>query len=129
MPMEIHIPMKVHEDGVPCNSMLLLPHEVFEAFFALMHGNKFFYQMKKSFRSFWDDFQGHPCFQNHPLQSMPNYKDKVIPLGFHGDECPVLGVGKIWCKCVLFFIPGSLRCQLLLGKAINMRTHICLGCV
>ena len=104
MPMEVHIPMKGLEDGVPCNS-LLLPHEMFSAFFDNGSGwQKSILPDPSKLTAFWDSFEGHPCFQEHPLLSKPDYKATTIPLGLHGDECPVLGVGKIWCKCVLFFL-------------------------
>ena len=103
MPMEVHIPMKGLEDGVPCNS-LLLPHEMFSAFFDNGSGwQKSILPDPSKLTAFWDSFEGHPCFQEHPLLSKPDYKATTIPLGLHGDECLVLGVGKIWCKCVLFF--------------------------
>ena len=104
MPMEVHIPMKGLEDGVPCNS-LLLPHEMFSAFFENGSGwQKSILPDPSKLTAFWDSFERHPCFQEHPLLSKPDYKATTIPLGLHGDECPVLGVGKIWCKCVLFFL-------------------------
>ena len=102
MPMQVHIPMKGLEDGVPCRSMLL-PHEMFATFFENDAWTQTILPDESKLRPFWDAFESHPSFQNHPLKSVPNYRDKVIPLGLHGDECPVLGVGKIWCKCVLFF--------------------------
>ena len=104
MPMEVHIPMKGLADGVPCNS-LLLPHEMFSAFFE--NGSawqKSILPDSSKLTAFWDSFAGHPCFDEHPLLTIPNYKATTIPLGLHGDECPVLGVGKIWCKCALFFL-------------------------
>lgn len=29
--------------------------------------------------------------------------EMTVPLGLHGDEVPILGNGKIWCKCALVF--------------------------
>ena len=103
MPMEVHIPMKGLQDGVPCKS-LLLPHELLASFFQKAGAwQSCILPDATKLTTFWDNFEGHPCFQGHPLRSIPGYKSFTIPIAMHGDECPVLGVGKIWCKCVLFF--------------------------
>ena len=113
--------MKGLADGVPCRSMLL-PHEMFASFFQNDAWTQTILPDESKLRPFWDAFESHPSFQNHPLKSMPNYKDKVIPLGLHGDECPVLGVGKIWCKCVLFFSWFSL-----MSARVSTCAHLYLG--
>lgn len=95
--------MKGLEDGVPVKS-LLLPHEMFAYFFQKAGAwQSCILPDATKLTSFWTNFEGHPCFQDHPLRSIPDYKSSTIPIAMHGDECPVLGVGKIWCKCVLFF--------------------------
>ena len=94
--------MKGLEDGAPCSS-LLLPHEMFASFFQKAGAwQSSIVPDATKLTTFWNNFEGHPCFQGHPLRSLPNYKSSTIPLAMHGDECLVLGWRKIWCKCVLF---------------------------
>ena len=52
---------------------------------------------------FWNSFKGHPLMANHPCKKNENWMDATLPLGLHGDEVPVSGVGKVWCKAVLSF--------------------------
>jgi len=103
MPMEVHVPMKGLPEGQSCKS-IMLPHEIFSAFY---HNGaawtKCILPDSSKLQQFWSSFSGHPCFEGHPLETQSDYSTHVIPLGMHGDEVPVLGVGKIWCKCVLFF--------------------------
>ena len=39
----------------------------------------------------------------HPVKSKTRWEAKAIPLLFYGDEVPVVGVGKVWSRCVLMF--------------------------
>eukprot|EP00435_Cladocopium_sp_Y103_P018658 s2492_g4.t1 len=103
MPMEVHVPMKGLPEGQTCKS-IMLPHEIFSAFYDNGAAwSKCILPDSSKLQDFWSSFSGHPCFEGHPLKTQPDYSTCVIPLGLHGDEVPVLGVGKIWCKCVLFF--------------------------
>ena len=101
-PLEVHIPMKGAIDTVPSNS-ILLPHEMFSALYEISEAwtRSIFFESK--LKLFWKGFQGHPALTNHPILKVPSYQNKVIPVALHGDEVPVLGVGKIWCKSVLSF--------------------------
>ena len=51
---------------------------------------------------FWEGFHGHPCMEGHPILKVPEFDRHTIPVAFHGDEVPIIGVGKIWCRTVLF---------------------------
>lgn len=103
MPMEVHVPMKGLPEGETCKS-IMLPHEIFSAFYDNGAAwQKCILPDSSKLPEFWSSFSGHPCFEDHPLKAQPDFSTHVIPLALHGDEVPVLGVGKIWCKCVLFF--------------------------
>lgn len=107
MPMEVHVPMKGLPEGQSCKS-IMLPHEIFSAFYH--NGSawtKCILPDSSKLQQFWSSFSGHPCFEGHPLETQSDYSTHVIPLGMHGDEVPVLGVGKIWCNAY-FFSAGSL---------------------
>lgn len=83
---------------------VLLPHEMFAAFFA----NQAFWALsilpsKKKLQEWWSKFDSHPTMTNHPIRKKPNYKTMTIPLQMHGDEVPVQGIGKIWSRSCLIF--------------------------
>ena len=80
----------------------ILPHEVFAAFFndygpcwekVMLVGKKTCSEMS----DFWAHAKTHACVQDLPAGSL----DRVVPLAVHGDEVPVVGRGKIWCKQAL----------------------------
>lgn len=102
MPMEVKIPFKGAPDGADTAS-ILLPHEMFSAFFNSeeLWRTKILPEAER-LPAFWSGFQGHPCMAGHPVLSIPGFEKHTIPLGFHGDEVPIVGVGKIWCRSVLF---------------------------
>ena len=52
---------------------------------------------------FWDAMEAHPNMLGHPSETRPDYRDKCVPIALHGDEVPVTGRGKCWCKCMLTF--------------------------
>ena len=39
----------------------------------------------------------------NPIKDKPDLDSKCIPIGFHGDEVPITGKGKCWCKSMLTF--------------------------
>lgn len=83
---------------------ILLPHELFAHFF----DNPDFWQQsvlpdQAKLEEFWRKFDGHPVMTNHPIKQKRNYRTHGVPLGLHGDEVPVLGVGKIWSRSCLCF--------------------------
>ena len=102
-PLQVHIPMKGCADDTP-SAALLLPHEIFASMYHKDQGwEKCILPEPNKLPSFWDCFEGHPCMQSHPCKARRGWKQRTIPLGLHGDEVPVLGTGKIWCKCALVF--------------------------
>lgn len=45
---------------------------------------------------------------SHPVLSKPGYEDYCVPLSLQGDETPITGVGKIWCRKALLLTWSSL---------------------
>lgn len=92
-----------YKDGSHPTS-ILLPHEQFAAMFE--NGASFNATILPStdvLTKFWQAFDGHPAMSNHPVKDKKNYTTHGIPLSFHGDEVPVVGVGKIWSRSCLAF--------------------------
>jgi hypothetical protein len=84
---------------------VLLPHEMFAAIFHEYPNtwNKAILPDGAKLHEFWTAMETHPNMLGHPNQTRPDYKDKCVPLALHGDEVPVTGRGKCWCKCMLTF--------------------------
>ena len=102
-PLEVHIPMKGASPDQPSSS-ILLPHEMFASYFAKVEAwTRCILPDVSKVKLFWNNFKDHPLMANHPCKKNKNWMDTTLPLGLHGDEVPVLGVGKIWCKAVLSF--------------------------
>lgn len=102
-PLEVAIPMAGASPDVP-SSTVLLPHELFASFFR--RGESWAESIlpdPDQIGQFWANFKHHPAMEAHPIKQESDWETTAIPLGLHGDECPVLGTGKIWCKSVLSF--------------------------
>ena len=84
---------------------ILLPHEMFAC---LYHNypeawKRIMLPSEEKLSKFWQAQQDHPNFAGHPMQENPEFRTKCIPLGLHGDEVPITGKGKCWCKSMLTF--------------------------
>ena len=98
------MPAKMPYKNGPETTSILLPHELF----AFMYSVPAVWQrcVMSSFHmlgKFWSVFQDHPCMVGHPCRGEDDWKEFCIPLALHGDEVPVVGVGKIWCASALQF--------------------------
>ena len=83
---------------------ILLPHE----FFAAMFLNQTAWRstvlpLDGNLPKFWDAVAGHPMLINHPIHERADARFRCVPLAIHGDEVPVVGVGKIWSRSALIF--------------------------
>ena len=85
----------------PYNSQLqalLLPHEMFSCLYHDYH--KSFKQVMLPsddlLTSFWSLQKKHPACST--VADIPGFKKQMVPLAFHGDGTPVVGVGKIWSR-------------------------------
>ena len=94
------------------NTAMLLPHEYFAAYWK--HPERRATSLlpdELELPRFWSAVREHPCLQNHPIWARSDALQKCIPLCLHGDEVPVAGIGKIWCRSVLCFSWFSLMSQ------------------
>ena len=99
-PMQVNMPYK---SGF-FDTSLMLPHELFAYMFSLPEvWARCVCSSLGELRNFWDIFGRHPCMVNHPAKANSNWKSTTVPLQLHGDEVPILGVGKIWCASALQF--------------------------
>ena len=107
-PFEVNIPLQSVPAG-KASSKVLLPHEQFVHMYNSKEGwDASILPDPAGLHSFWEHFSKHPCVKNHPILSKENYEEKAIPLALHGDEVPVMGVGKIWCHSSLALSWNSL---------------------
>ncbi|CAE8680872.1 unnamed protein product [Polarella glacialis] len=99
-PCAVNMPYK----GDPQRASLLLPHE----YFAAMYEDTRAWATSilpdpEKLSEIWESMQNHPAMQNHPMKQENDWKTKCVPLGLHGDEVPIVGVSKIWCRSFLVF--------------------------
>jgi len=91
-------------DNEQRNTSVLLPHEYFAAAYA--EDNRWqscMLPLQSKLEVFWFCFSKHPMMRNHPWWERPDRLTKCIPVCVHGDEVPVVGVGKIWSRSALIF--------------------------
>ena len=99
---------------------MLLPHETFAAIYA-NYGpafNTYVLGAPGRMKAFWDSVELHPALEGHWVKKQPGWKTKYVPVAAHGDEVPVVGVGKVWSKCFLTFQWASL---LAVGMGLSTR--------
>lgn len=93
---KIDLPTKRGES----TSSLLLPHEVFPYLYHYdyeMFQKQFFPKGTSELERFWDQCKEHPNLRNQSV--LENLEPaKTVPIGCHGDEVPVAGRGKTYCK-------------------------------
>ena len=89
---------------------MLLPHELFAAFFQYKATwNKVVLPDQTLPLKFWKAQHLHPQWKGHPVESMSDAQLKmIIPLSLHGDEVPVTGIGKQWSRKMVNFSWHSL---------------------
>ena len=80
---------------------ILFPHEVFSAVYHQYPEafKKHLLPSEAKLGHFWKSVKDHPSLVNHPIFDEGCHK--AIPLAIHGDEVPVVGVGKVWSKTFL----------------------------
>ena len=90
--------------------MFMLPHETFA------HIYHYYPEVWKrsivpdthKLHEFWQEVDQHPQMIGHPVKARQNYSSWAVPLGFHGDGVPLVGIGKIWVKLMTVFSFSSL---------------------
>ena len=101
----VSMPMLVKAEVVDRTVSLLLPHKLFHVMFT-HHRSEFVYRLcngsLENITRFWEDMQGHPCYENHPMHQHHrfDFKTKCIPLRLHGDGVTSIACGKIWARSV-----------------------------
>ena len=108
-PLEVDV---VYNTGEKATAAILLPHEYFAAIYASPDWwRRSILADESCLYRFWNAFKHHPCMDGHPVKSKKRWEAKAIPLMFYGDEVPVVGVGKVWSRCVLMFEWFSILAQ------------------
>ena len=107
MPTEVNIPMQ-GTNPEKASSYIMLPHETFHAMYHSAKGwTSSILPDSSKLASFWSTFCKHPAMVDHPISKRSD-KNKAVPFCLHGDEVPIVGVGKIWCRSALCFSMSSL---------------------
>ena len=120
-PYKVEMPFK---DGTFMQS-ILLPHEWFSAMYDNQQAwRTCILQDDSKLPQFWNLFEKHPCMQQHPVKRRRNFKNLAIPISMHGDEVPVVGVGKIWARSALSFSWCSLINNALGGKGDDIMIYL-----
>ncbi len=57
----------------------------------------------EAIQEFWRTNREHPQMTGHPMRNRRHWQSRAVPVAIHGDEVPVLGKGKCWCKSYLNF--------------------------
>ena len=99
----------------------LLPHEIFAT---LYHNyNSFWKQIMlpsvQLLKDFWSLQEKHPALPE--VKECAGYQANMIPLAFHGDGTPVVGIGKIWSRQVTIF---SINGMLGHGPTKDQQPHV-----
>ena len=102
-PFQFEVPFKKPLGHKKTSAML--PHEVFSAIYHFYPDawSTSVLPTEQVLSSFWDGNRGHPQMSNHPVKDRSDFRTKCIPIGMHGDEVPVTGIGKCWSKMLLTF--------------------------
>ena len=111
LPTQIKVP-EVFEEKLPFKNPLgwlhqafLLPHKLFAAIWSHYPStwHKFILPSSQRLRDFWVAQEGHPAMSGHDLRGRADRFERAIPLALHGDDVPVVGVGKAWCALMTTF--------------------------
>ena len=119
-PFTVNIPFKdgSHPSGI------LLPHELFAA----LYRHPGFWKVAMvpddgKLPELWNAIQEHPALKDHPIKSKLGWRTYGVPLVLHGDEVPVVGVGKIWSRSSLCFSYCSLLANALGGTMDDIQLY------
>ena len=65
----------------------------------------------------------HPALQQHPIKHKPGWRTHGVPMVLHGDEVPVVGIGKIWSRSSLCFSDCSLLANAMGGTMDDVQLY------
>ena len=103
---------------------MLLPHELFSTIYHQypQAWRQIMLPSQNRLEEFWELQRNHPAYHAHSvLSTCRNFHKKMLPLAFHGDGTPVIGIGKIWSRQLTIFSWNSLLRQ---GQTKDMQLHI-----
>lgn len=119
-PFTVNIPFKDgnHPTGI------LLPHELFAA----LYQHPGFWKVAMvpddaKLPELWTAIQGHPALQQHPIKHKAGRRTHGVPMVLHGDEVPVVGIGKIWSRSSLCFSYCSLLANAMGGTMDDIQLY------
>ena len=106
--------VKVPEPFVPklpttfgfLNQAMLLPHELFSCLYNEYQSiwKQFVCPSVEKVEEFWKTNVYHPAMSAAAsFTTRPGWPGKFVPLSFHGDDVPVVGVGKVWSQAMTTF--------------------------
>ena len=101
----------------------LLPHQVFADIYR-EYPDAFQQNLLNSedeLERFWEAAKGNPQYDDHPIRDRPNFSRKCIPIGMHGDDVPITGIGKGWTSKMTMF---SWFSMVALGRNTKDKMHL-----
>ena len=103
---------------------ILLPHELFAA----LYQHPGFWKVAMvpddaKLPELWTAIQGHPALQQHPIKHKAGWRTHGVPMVLHGDEVPVVGIGKIWSRSSLCFSYCSLLANAMGGTMDDIQLY------
>ena len=100
-PYDYHIPFRTTIETVNwLLSSLVLPHVLFANIYHNFR-DRFLQHLcpsRERLHQFWNNMAGTAQYMAHPVRHVANHMRYGIPLSLHGDDTPITGVGKSWCK-------------------------------
>ena len=121
MPYKVRVP---YTTGDHLTS-ILLPHEFFSAVYKDSElWRTTFLPDKGALEKLWGGLVGHPMLHQHPVLRREGYQSLCVPLGMHGDEVPVTGVGKVWARQVLSISFFSLVAAAVQGCTLDIMLYV-----
>ncbi|OLP80377.1 hypothetical protein AK812_SmicGene39217 [Symbiodinium microadriaticum] len=106
---------------------MLLPHEVFSSMFH-QYPEAFENNLLNSeaeLERFWEAARNHPQYQGHPISDRDTFQRKCVPIGIHGDDVPITGIGKGWTSKMTIFSWYSMTA---LGRSTKDKMHLIYAC-
>ena len=101
-PFQVNLPFKDFPDQP---TTMTLPHQQFAHLYETNPESFKLHMLpdKHELSSFWTSVIDTPAAQSLPEIHNRKWRQFAIPLGLHGDEVPITGLGKVWAKLALTF--------------------------
>ena len=104
LPSGLEVQMPFKDVGLQLQEVML-PHEMFAAVYHKypQSWQKVIMPNAEKLEFFWEAQENHPNMNGNPIRERLDLSTKCVPIAFHGDEVPITGKGKCWCKSMLTF--------------------------